>query len=227
MPRSPRIDFPGLIYHVTNRGTNRQAIFLSDQDRQDFLRLALITRNEFPFILHAYCLMTNHFHLLIQTIEDSLSRTMQYMTGLYGQRFNRRYGRSGRLHQDRFHSIPVQDDAYFTVAARYIDLNAVRAGMALRPEEYPWCSYGRLVRGESDPLVDPSFLLGYFGKEPTGQRRRYQEFVESMMGKVEPITERALNRMTAWGNLSVITSRSAMAQIPTQISTAGQTPAVG
>ncbi len=120
MPRAPRIDVPGLVYHVTNRGANKQDLFLSPQDYVDFLRIIAQTCDEFPFMLHAYCLMTNHFHLLLQTIDDSLSQTIQYLTGLYGQLFNRRYGRSGRLHQGRFHSIPVQEDSYFTVAARCI-----------------------------------------------------------------------------------------------------------
>lgn len=212
MPRLPRIDIPGLIYHVTNRGTNRQAIFHSDRDRQDFLRLLLTTQSEFPFTLHAYCLMTNHFHLLIQTINHSLSRTIQYWTGLYGSLFNRRHNRSGRMVQGRFHSIPVQEDSYFTVAARYIHLNPVRAGMVIRPEDYAWSNYGKLIRGEADPHVDTSFLMGYFGKQTQTQRQRYQEFVESELSRKELITQQALYRMRAWGNVGIITRRFGVAQ---------------
>ena len=212
MPRAPRIDIPGLVYHVTNRGTNRQAIYLSDKDRQDFLRLLLITRDEFPFVLHSYCLMTNHFHLLIQTIEHSISKTMQYLTGMYGSLFNRRHGHSGRLLQGRFHSIPVQEDTYFTVASRYIHLNPVRAGIVSNPGDYPWSNYGKLIRGEPDRIADPSFLLGYFGKETAIQRQRYQDFVESLISKPEVISERVLYRMGAWGNLKEIIKRNALAQ---------------
>jgi REP element-mobilizing transposase RayT len=214
MPRAPRIDVPGLVYHVTNRGTNKQALFLSDRDRLDFLRFIAQTRDEFPFTLHAYCLMTNHFHLLLQTIDHSLSRTIQYLTGLYGQLFNRRHGRSGRLHQGRFHSIPVQEDNYFTVAARYIHLNPVKAGMVAKPEDYRWSSYGAIVRGEADPVADPSFLLGYFGNDLSKQRWLYKNFVDSMIDKPEPITTRALYRMIAWGDPRFIKQRLAMAQIP-------------
>lgn len=204
MPRPPRIDIPGLIYHVTNRGTNRQRIFFSDQDRQDFCRRLIWTQEEHPFLLHAYCLMDNHFHLLIQTINKSLSRTIQYLTAIYGQLFNRRHARSGRVLQGRFHSIPVQEDAYFTVAARYIHLNPVRAGMVSKPEDYPWSNYGKLIRGEPDRLSDPSFLLGYFGKDADRQRMGYRGFVESVMGKSEPITQRELYKMRAWGDIKTI-----------------------
>jgi REP element-mobilizing transposase RayT len=214
MPRAPRIDVPGLIYHVTTRGTNQQPIFLSDRDRRDFLNLLSVTCSKFPFTLHAYCLMNNHFHLLIQTIQHSLSRTIQYVTSLYGQLFNNRYDRSGRVHQGRFHSIPVQENSYFLAAARYIHLNPVKAGLVTKPEDYPWSNYGGLLRRELDPLADSSFLLGYFGNDFEESRIRYQQFVESGINTPGTVTDRVLYRMRSWGNLNVILRRTSFAQIP-------------
>lgn len=199
MPRTPRIDIPDLVYHITSRGVKRLPIFHDDEDRQRFLRFLLQTQNEFPFRLHAYCLMTNHFHFLLQTIEGSLSTTMQYFNKLYAVWFNRKHDHGGHVFQSRFHSIPVEEDAYFTTVARYIHLNPVRAGIVLRPEGYAWSNYGRLMRGEPDPLVDPSFLFGYFGQDTALQRVKYRQFVEEMIHKQERITEKVLYRMRSWG----------------------------
>ena len=200
MPRAPRIDIPGLIYHVTARGVKKLPIFHDDEDRQRFLRLLSQTRLEFPFRLHAYCLMTNHYHLLLQTLENSLSKTMQYFKTLFAHSFNRKYGQVGHVFQGRFHSIPVQEDAYFTTVARYIHLNPVRAGIVKRPEDFPWSNYGRLIRGQIDPLVEPEFLLEYFGPEAARRRENYQRFVEEAIKKPEPVTEDILYRMRFWGS---------------------------
>lgn len=199
MPRPPRIDVPGLIYHITNRGVKRLPVFHDDNDRQEFLRLLALTRETFPFRLHAYCLMTNHYHLLLQTLEHSLSKTMHYFKKAFAVLFNRKYGHVGHVFQARFHSIPVEEDAYFTTVARYIHLNPVRAGIVKRPEDYAWSNYDRLIKGEADPLVDPRFLLGYFGAETQWQRDKYRRFVEDKIGKEELITDRALQRLRFWG----------------------------
>ena len=199
MPRAARIDIPGLVYHITSRGVKRLPIFQDDADRQQFLRLLSRTRHEYPFQLHAYCLMTNHFHLLLQTVDHSLSKTMQYFKTAYAKWFNRQMGHVGHAFQGRFHSIPVQEDAYFTTVARYIHLNPVKAGLVKRPEDYPWSNYGRLLRAEADPLVDPSMLLGYFGMDISKQREKYRLFVEENIQKPEAVTERVLYRMRYWG----------------------------
>jgi putative transposase len=199
MPRAARIDIPGLIYHVTNRGVKQLPIFHYDRDRQQFLRFLSRTCLKFPFRLHAYCLMTNHYHLLLQTLEGSLSQTMHYFNSLFAGWFNDRYKEVGHIFQGRFHSIPVEEDAYFKVVSRYIHLNPVRAGMVKRPEDYPWSNYSRLIRGEPDGLVDPQFLLDYFMGDPSARREKYKRFVEEGMIQPEPITESALRRMRFWG----------------------------
>jgi putative transposase len=181
MPRASQIDVPGLVYHITSRGNRQLPIFHDEEDRFRFLRFLRQAQDEFPCQLHAYCLMTNHYHLLLQTLEDSLSRTMQYLNSVFASWFNRKYRHSGHLYQGRFHSIPVETDAYFTTVARYIDLNPVRAGMVQLPEDYPWSDYTHLVSGKPQPLVDSRFLLEYFGRDVAIQRDRYRQFVEEKM----------------------------------------------
>jgi putative transposase len=199
--RPLRIAEPGVIYHLTNRGVKRMAIFHDDQDRLDFFRLLNVTRERYPFILHAYCLMSNHYHLLLQPLKHSLSRIMQYVNSRYARRFNRRQGHSGHAFQSRFHSLPVQTDAYLTTVSRYIHLNPYRAGMVDKAEHHRWSNYHALITGQSDPWCDPSFVLGYFGKEVGQQREAYRRFVEDGMTRAEPITQRVLLRMTSWGKL--------------------------
>lgn len=214
MPRAPRIDIPGLVYHITSRGVKRLPIFQNDADRQRFLRVLSQTRYEFPFRLHAYCLMTNHYHLLLQTIHHSLSKTMQYFKMIYAKWFNRQGDHVGHVFQGRFHSIPVEEDAYFTTVARYIHLNPVKAGIVKRPEDYAWSNYGRLIRGEADPLVDPVMLLGYFGNDISKQREKYRLYVEENLEKPELVTERVLRRMRFWGKPPVQLPKSPLSQIP-------------
>jgi putative transposase len=214
VPRAPRIDIPGLVYHVISRGVKRLPIFQGDHDRQAFLRLLSQTRHEFPFRLHAYCLMTNHYHLLLQTLEHSLSKTMQYFKTIYAKRFNREIGHVGHVFQGRFHSIPVQEDAYFITVARYIHLNPVKAGIVARPEDYAWSNYGRLIRGEADPLVEPATLLSYFGQNTDQQRGKYRGFVEEGLAKPEIISDKALWRMRFWGKPPVQITGTPLSQQP-------------
>jgi putative transposase len=213
MPRGPRIDFPGLISHVISRGVKQIAIFRDDEDRQRFLQILAIAKADSPFVLHNYSLMTNHFHLLMEMIKGSLSQTMQFIKFYYAQWFNFKYGLTGHLFQGRFHSIPVQEDNYLIAVSRYIDLNSVEARIVQRPEDYPWASYGRVVRGEADPLVDPRFILGYFGPDTARQREKYRAFVEEKINAAPLITEKALWRMRYWGDPEKII-RDAVARMP-------------
>ena len=207
MPRPPRVDVPGFTYHLINRGVKKLPIFHDDNDRQHFMRLLCQTQNEFPFILHGYCLMTNHYHLLLQTVKHSLSETMQYLNGLFGALFNKKNNHVGHVFQGRFHSIVVDTDNYFTTVSRYIHLNPVRAGIVQKPEDYPWSNYRSILRGTQDPITDSSFLLGYFGKELEKQRSAYRRFVEDAMYKPEPITERILFRMRYWARSPAFLNR--------------------
>jgi len=208
MPRPPRLIVEGGIYHVISRGVKQAQIFLEDNDRKDSLRLIKLAQEEYAFTLHRYCLMDNHFHLLLQPEANTLSKIMHCINSTYGNRFNKRHGVTGHVLQGRFHSILVQGDAYMTTVSRYIDLNPVRAGIVDKPEDYRWSSYRATVLGLPEVLVDPSFLLGYFGKEPNRRRDAYRRFVEDMLQKPEPISEKILWKMRTWGNpLAKLTTR--------------------
>lgn len=200
MPRLPRLFIPHGIYHVISRGVKQSAIFLSDDDRYDFLRLIRLTRDEEPFRLLAYCLMDNHYHLLMQPTEGSLSKIMQSINSVYANRYNLRHGLSGHVLQGRFHSIPVESDKYLTTVSRYIHLNPVRAGIVRAPEDYRWSNYRAVIHGTQNLLTEPDFVLGYFGHDVNYQRAAYKQFVEQGLNVDEPITEKVIWKMRQWGN---------------------------
>ena len=134
MSRPIRIEFPDALYHVTARGDRREDIFDDDQDRQTFLATLELVINQFNWTCYAWCLMDNHYHLLIQTLDGNLSKGMRQLNGVYTQASNRRHRRVGHLFQGRFKAILVDRDVYLLELARYVVLNPVRAGMVKKPE---------------------------------------------------------------------------------------------
>ena len=187
MTRPLRIEFPGAIYHVTSRGNARRKIFLDDEDRQAFLATLAWVVERFGWICHAYCLMGNHFHLLIETPDPNLSRGMRQLNGVYTQGFNRRHRKVGHLFQGRFKAILVERDSYLLELARYVVLNPVRAKMVKAPEGYAWSSY-RPTMG-LDPVppgLSIDWLLSQFAKTKPVARRRYTVFVHAGIGQVSP-----------------------------------------
>jgi REP element-mobilizing transposase RayT len=184
MARPLRIEFPGALYHVTSRGNAREPIFLDNADRQDFLgRLGEVVLSH-RWHCHAYCLMSNHFHLLLETPEPSLSRGMRRLNGQYSQRFNRRHDRVGHGLQGRFKGILVERETHLLELARYVVLNPVRAGMVSSAEEYPWSSLrATLGLAPAPPWLRPEGLLARFGS-----RARYRAFVAEGVGARSPWT---------------------------------------
>jgi len=154
MARSLRIQFPEAIYHVTSRGNAGQPTFLDDHDRDMFLEIVSRAVERFNWLCHAYCLMPNHYHLVIQTLDPTLSRGMQYVNGVYTQAFNRRHARQGHLFQGRFKAMLVDRDPYLLELTRYVVRNPVRAGMVRRASDWPWSSY----RATAGIMKAPSFL---------------------------------------------------------------------
>jgi putative transposase len=154
MSRPLRIEFAGGLYHVTSRGDGREAIFLGGEDRRLFLGVLSEVVPDFNWAVHAYCLMDNHYHLLIETPDGNLSKGMRQLNGVYTQRFNRQHGRVGHVFQGRYKAIIVQKESYLLELARYVVLNPVRARMVRSPAEWPWSSY-RATAG----LCDAPFWL--------------------------------------------------------------------
>lgn len=184
MARPLRIEFAGALYHVTSRGDRREPIFEEDEDHQVFLKILKEVVKRFNWICHAYCLMTNRYHLVVETPEGNLSKGMRHLNGMYTQASNRRYGRIGHLFQGRFKGILVDKDSYLLELTRYVVLNPVRAKMVKRPGEYAWSSYLAMVGEVSVPdWLATDGLLVQFGKRRAEARRRYTQFVAEGISK--------------------------------------------
>jgi putative transposase len=163
MPRPLRIHLPDLIFHVLNRGNNRQVVFAEEQDYLHYLEILKRYKEKFNFKIFAYCLMTNHIHLLIKTSSGgTISQIMKAMTIAHTRHYHFKYNSSGHIWQGRFKSPIVSDDEYLLILMRYIEQNPVRAGMVDHPEKYLYSSYHINIKIEKDNLVDkeenPVFL---------------------------------------------------------------------
>jgi REP element-mobilizing transposase RayT len=154
MARPLRIQAAGLTYHITARGVRRTSIYLDETDRRRFLTLLAEVVARHGLRCHAYCEMTNHYHLAVTTTEANLSRAMQHLNGGYAQWWNWRHERVGHVFQARFGAQIVQDGVYLANVCRYIVLNPVRAGVSRSPARWPWSSY----RATAGLIRRPSFL---------------------------------------------------------------------
>ncbi len=183
MARPLRIELAGALYHVTSRGDRREPIYLDDQDRELWLDTLAMVCERFNWRVHAYCLMTNHYHIVVETPEANLSKGMRQLNGVYTQRFNQRHQMSGHLFQGRFKGILVERDAYLLELGRYVVLNPVRAQMVDSPESWPWSSYLAMVGlGEAPSWLETDWLLGQFGKQRQRARQKYAQFVAEGVG---------------------------------------------
>jgi REP element-mobilizing transposase RayT len=184
MARPLRIEYDGALYHLTSRGNERKAIFRDDTDRKLFLSTLAQGVERFHWLCHAYCLMDNHYHLVVETPEANLSKGMRQLNGVYTQGFNRRHHRVGHLFQGRFKGILVQKDSHFLEVCRYVVLNPVAAGMVKHPGEWAWSSY-RATAGQSAPaswlMVDE--VLSQFGHRRGLAQKKYRQFVNEGIGR--------------------------------------------
>ena len=187
MARPLRIEFAGALYHVTARGNAQADIFVDDADRQQFLALLHHTVDRNDWYCHAYCLMGNHYHLLIETASPTLAKGMKFLNGTYTQTFNRRHQRVGHVFQGRYKAILVQKDAHLLELARYIVLNPVRAQMVHTARDWPWSSY-RATAGQVPPLacLTTDWVLAGFAKTQAVAQQRYREFVQQGKGQPAP-----------------------------------------
>ncbi len=181
MARPLRVEYPGAYYHVISRGNGGESIFLSVRDREKFLEYLEKASERFSIIIHTYCLMTNHYHILIETPQANLSLAIQWLNVSYAAYFNRKRGRSGHLFQGRFKAILIDADEYLKVLSRYIHLNPVRAKMVANPLDYKWSSYPVYVGEKEAPdWLETEWLLANFGKRKKQAAKRYQGFVEEI-----------------------------------------------
>lgn len=178
MARRVRVEVEGGLYHVITRGVDRQDIFHCAEDHAKFIGLLSAVKGRLPFYLYAYCLMTNHIHLLIERMTDDIGRIMQRVLTGYAQYYNRRYHHSGHVLQGRHKAILCQSDAYLTELVRYIHLNPVRAKMVERPEEYPHSSHRGYLALEPVGIVDVDPVLRHFGPRKRLAMERFAQFVD-------------------------------------------------
>jgi len=187
MARPLRIEFPGAVYHVTSRGNARESIYLDTKDRKEFLAVLEDVVARFNWLCHAYCLMDNHYHLLIETPEPNLSRGMRQLNGVYTQRLNRRHNRVGHVFQGRYKSILVERESHLLELCRYVALNPVRAGIADAPGRYRWSSYRATAGlGERPAFLTVDWILRRFSSRRAEARKQYRSFVREGIGGGSP-----------------------------------------
>ena len=188
MARPLRIQFPGAIYHVVARGNARQLIFLHHSDRRRFLEELWRTCDLKNWLVWAYCLMSNHYHLVVETVEPTLASGMRDLNGRYALEFNRRYGRAGHLFQSRYGAFLVQRERYLFEVARYVVLNPVRAKLCPAPKDWRWSSYRDLVgmRTGAAARLAVGATLNLFGGSVEASRQAYKTFVHAGIGQPPP-----------------------------------------
>jgi REP element-mobilizing transposase RayT len=180
MPRPPRIQASDVIYHVMSRGVRQQPIYVDDQDRKAFLSLLAEAVTRYSWRLSTYCLMTTHYHLVLQTPNANLSAGMQWLKGRHAQWFNWRHGHEGHVFHRRFHSVLVDSEWQFLTLIRYVLLNPVRAGICRHAADWKWSSYRAVATDDPAPLeLALDSVLGYFGHDRAIARAAFVEFIRS------------------------------------------------
>lgn len=179
MARPLRIEYPGAFYHVMNRGQGGEEIFIGERDRRRFLHYLEKTVEQYSIVVHTFCLMPNHYHLLLETPLPNLSRAVQWLHVSYATYFNREHQRKGHLFQGRYKALLVDADAYLLALSRYIHLNPVRAGMVKTPAEYAWGSYSAIVgRSRCPAWLETGRVLGAFPGKRSVAIKEFRHFVE-------------------------------------------------
>lgn len=179
MSRPLRLEIPGALYHVTSRGDRREDIYHDQTDRFAWLIVLGQTCERYNWLIHAWCQMSNHYHMIIETVEGNLSAGMRHVNGVYTQALNRRHDRTGHVYQGRYKAILVERDSYLLELSRYVVLNPVRAAMVKHARQWKWSSYHAMIGTEPRPeWLETDWLLGQFGNERTRQIERYVEFVQ-------------------------------------------------
>ncbi|HWC77181.1 MAG TPA: transposase, partial [Blastocatellia bacterium] len=183
MARKLRIEIAGGLYHIITRGNNRRSIFRSNDDYLKFLAFLQSQKAKRPFYLYAYCLMPNHVHLLVEMLDDPISRVMHGMLTGYSQYYNRKYKKVGHLFQGRYKAILCQTDRYLGELVRYIHLNPVRAKMVARPEDFGYSGHRAYLGLDRSGLLDTEPVLRHFGATRKRAIEMYIQFVGAAVGQ--------------------------------------------
>jgi len=195
MTRPLRIEYENAVYHITTRGNARQDIFLDDEDRLGFLKILQDVVARYNWVCHAYCLMSNHYHLLVETPDANLSRGMRQLNGVYTQAFNRRHDRVGHLFQGRYKAILVEKEGHLLELARYIVLNPVRAKLIRHPRDWRWSSYRATAGEEEGPkFLTVDWILSQFHRD----RESGGEGISEV--RQEGAWDRRLERASRWSD---------------------------
>jgi REP-associated tyrosine transposase len=206
MSRPLRLQYPGAVYHLTSRGNARQKIFLDDTDRKKFLDVVSEVVSRYKWLCHAYCLMDNHYHLLVETPKGNLSLGMRQLNGIYTQAFNRNHRRVGHLFQGRYKAILVQKEAHLLELCRYVVLNPLRVKVRDRVDQWKWSSFKATAGLERAPeFLTMDWILSQFGNKRRNAQARYTSFVreglenrpwEKLQGQIYLGDEEFLERHT-------------------------------
>jgi len=199
MARPLRLEFTGALYHVTARGNRQEDIFEEDGDRIEFISIFQDVCDRYNWVCHAYCLMGNHYHLLIETLDANLSKGMRQLNGVYTQTFNRKHNRVGHLFQGRYKAILVEKDSYLLELSRYIVLNPVRAEMVRSAVNWRWSSYRAMTGQVKKPVfLEVDWVLSAFGKRKSKAVAGYKKFVSE--GKNQPSPWQSLKNQIYLGS---------------------------
>ena len=188
MTRPLRLEFPGALYHVTSRGNRRNPIYVDDADRSAWLRVLGRVCERHHFVIHSFCQMTNHYHLLVETVEPNLATGMRQLNGLYSQYFNWRHSLVGHLFQGRYKAILVQKESYLLELSRYIVLNPLRAKVVSSLDDWQWSSHPYFVSREQAPSwLERNWLLNRFGNAHMEAISAYRAFVLQGINEITPL----------------------------------------
>src|SRR5471030_2679578 len=183
MTRPLRLEFLGGLYNMNSHSDRSASIYLDDADRRAWLETMDLVAARFNFVVHAFCQMTNHYHLLVETVEGNLAQGMRQLNGLYSQYFNRRHAVAGHLFQGRYKAILVQKEQHLLELTRYVVLNPLRAGMVDTPDAWPWSSHNYVLSKEPAPIwLETQRLLGQFGERRCVAVPAYVRFVLAGVG---------------------------------------------